>query len=152
MAVVLDQPLRAGVRLMNLALRAIAREEPVVAQCSCVLLFRDPDAFGCLLSEALQLSGSNCQVGEDLKGHYSSFKPHDPKTLDCRIASLLEIRDAISGNRRLSQPQPARKGPNEHGLAASEDLLGRHTNAERSAMRENLLPCQNDQGEQEVPN
>src|SRR4249919_536671 len=40
-AVVLNQPLRSGVRLMNLALSAIAREEPVVSQGSCVLLFRE---------------------------------------------------------------------------------------------------------------
>src|SRR5678815_3960170 len=60
MAVVLDQSFRPGVSLMHLALRAIAREEPVVPQCSCVLLVRDPDALSRLPLESLQLSGSNC--------------------------------------------------------------------------------------------
>src|SRR5262245_2709650 len=90
MVVVLDQPLRAGVRLMNLALRAIAGDEPVVAQGSCVLLLRDTDALRRLLFEALQLPGSNCQVCEDLKSHKSSFRRAIPRRHGIAgIASLL---------------------------------------------------------------
>src|SRR5262245_24443263 len=65
--VVLNQPFRAGIGLMNLALRAIARKEPVVAQGFCVLLLRDADALSRLLSEPLQLSRSNRQMSEDLE-------------------------------------------------------------------------------------
>ena len=56
MRVVLDQPFRAGVCLTNLALSAIAAEKPVVAQCSCVLLLRDPVTLSSLLLAALEAS------------------------------------------------------------------------------------------------
>jgi hypothetical protein len=42
--VMLDQPFRPRVRLPNFALPAIVAEEPVITQCVCVLLLRDPDA------------------------------------------------------------------------------------------------------------
>ena len=50
----LDQPVRTGVRLANLARGAIGAQEPVVAQGSRVFLLRDPDALGCLLLETLE--------------------------------------------------------------------------------------------------
>src|SRR5262245_30492574 len=58
-----------------------------------------------------------------------------------------DIRLLMSSRRRVFRPQPARKVPNENRLTTREDLVGRHANAERSAKHENLLPCQNGQGE-----
>jgi hypothetical protein len=100
--VVLDQPFRTGVRFVDLALGAIFCQEPVLSQCLSVLLFRDPDAFCCLLLESLQLPGPNGQVCEDFKCHTSSFR------------SKMSLKSAL----RL-----ARKGPNKLGLVASENLL-----------------------------
>ena len=62
MAVVLDQAFRARVCLTNLALSAIATEEPVIAQRSCVALFRDPDALSPLLLEALEAARTHGHV------------------------------------------------------------------------------------------
>ena len=72
--VMLDQSFWPGVRLSNFALSAIAAEEPVVAQRMRVLLLGDPDAFGRLLLEPLQLPRANCHVRADLEGcHTPSY-------------------------------------------------------------------------------
>jgi hypothetical protein len=103
---------------MNLALSAIAREEPVVAQRSSVLLFGDPDAFSRLLFEALQLSRSNGQVCEDLQSrHASSFR-----RVIQRPNPIVEIPacHAVPGSRDADRVHMARQrncGTNVVGLA-----------------------------------
>jgi hypothetical protein len=81
-------------------------------------------------------------VCEDLKDHESSFKR-------CGCWKSGSEDRVVAGV--LEQPL-ARKGPNEHALGASVDLLARHANPEGCAMRENLPLCQNGQAGKEKPN
>src|SRR5262245_26795573 len=61
----LHQTLRALIHLVHLALSPVAVEEPVVAKCLRVLLFRQSDDFGSLPLEALQLALANRHARND---------------------------------------------------------------------------------------
>src|SRR5262245_51507042 len=81
--VVLEKPLFIQARLVDLALRSILLDEPVVPQRLRILLFGDPHDLRCLRCESFQLTWPDLQVSVQFKmGHNSSSnafrdEPHD---------------------------------------------------------------------------
>src|SRR6516225_5335928 len=74
MLVVFDEPLFAGVGLVNLAVGSVFVEEPVVTEGLGVLLLRQPEDLGCLGFESLELAWADLHTGDDLQMVYGASR------------------------------------------------------------------------------